>query len=191
VGSIHQCIISIRRFWISISICLGDFARQTVAYGFCTLALIDINRLKSLSKGWRQTATGLEFRQARIDGGSFATRLYDMQTNSWHSFVMHIFLGIHFEMMFASNGGLKCSVSTSNNKSPKPEDDQLLMVCNPLTRDWKSLPRRPLVTNLPMMIQQYEILQSDCSGSQGIPRRSYCRCLQFSNWRMVYPEFSF
>jgi hypothetical protein len=112
----------------------GTLPDKTVAYGFCTLALLDINRLKSLSKGWRQTATGLEFRQARIDGGSFATRLYDMQTNSWHSFVMHIFLGIHFEMMFASNGGLKCSVSTSNNKSPKPEDDQLLMVCNPFDK---------------------------------------------------------
>lgn len=44
---------------------------------------------------------------------------------------------------------------TSNNESPKPEDDQqpLLMMCNPLTTEWKSLPPRPLVTNLPKMIQ--------------------------------------
>ena len=99
----------------------GTLPDKLLRMVFAHFPLIDIIRLKPLSKGWRQTATGLEFRQARIDvepnfnmfalisdWGSFATRLYGMQTNSWHSFVMHTFLGIHFEMVFASDGGLIC-----------------------------------------------------------------------------------
>ena len=109
---------------------------------------------------------------------------------------MHVFLGIHFEMMFASDGGLICFVSTSNNKSPKPEDDQLLMVCNPLTRDWKSLPRRPPVTNLPKMIQlvidsstkSYKVIAVGHKDFQG---EVIADVYNSATWRMVYPEFPF
>lgn len=160
--------------------------RELLQCIFARLPLSQIIRLRCVSKEWMRTVTeadsGAEFRRSHAeanpkmfgliyqtldhDDKTFGLALCDVRSNEWYKFAIDTPYTEHsFITMCASDGGLVCIISRVKSNTPL-----LIIVCNPLTRQWKALPSlspiQPLMVQLVMNrdTKGYQVVVVYCEG---------------------------
>jgi hypothetical protein len=145
---------------------------------FARLPLLQIVSLKCLSKAWRWNVTAVESGFRRLCAGLqkpnvFALadeaihsigvldiKMFDVEAQKWHKFEMTLQPQFFCETMAACDGGLVCFVSRMLNKVANP---LLIVVLNPLTKEYKVLPTLASLNKVqPQMVQLIMDRETKC-----------------------------
>lgn len=131
---------------------------------FARLPTDGIGRVRCLSKEWRVATSSpskFSLECAKFQPNLWAligfregpaktcwVRAYDSQAGKWHGFEIESIPQLYRNAIRVFDGGLGCFVPCGVG-----EDHQPVLVCNPLTGEWKQLPLSRLVGNQPRMAQ--------------------------------------
>jgi hypothetical protein len=157
-----------------------NLPEEVVQMVFARLPLHQIVRLQCLSKAWRWKVTAAEsgFRrlcasaglqkpnmfaladEALHGMGIVSIKLFDAEAHKWHVFEMTLQPQFYCETMSACDGGLVCFVSRMLNRVANP---LLIVVLNPLTKEYKVLPTLASLNKVqPQMVQLIMDRETKC-----------------------------
>ena len=157
----------------------GRLSEHLLSHVFARLPTSQIHSVGQLSKQWAATSKTLSFKQlcAEVHPKTFCilgyhsvtdlfqVATFDLETHKWmYKAMKHLPLSEYRNIgtrtpmqdfleeeddrrnntLYAHDGGLICFAS---------RNDLPILVCNPLTNEWKSLPRIDFLTKLPIMLQ--------------------------------------